>query len=73
MLKSVRAQTKIALGSVLSTLGALAIVLSLLLGWTEAASPWDFLLGFLVGVITGLGATLAVAGLFERRRDSQSS
>jgi hypothetical protein len=68
MLKGVKAQTKIALGSALSTLGGLAIVLSLLLGWTEAASPWDFLLGFLVGVVTGLGATLAVTGLIERRR-----
>jgi predicted ABC-type sugar transport system permease subunit len=70
MLKTVRTQTKIAVGSALSTLGALAIVLSLLLGWTEAPSPWDFLLGFVVGVVTGLGATLAVAGLVERRRGS---
>lgn len=61
-------QTKLALGAVLSTLGALAIVLSLLLGWSEVPSPWDFLLGFVVGVVTGLGATLAIAGLIERRR-----
>jgi len=63
-------QTKLALGAVLSTLGALAIVLSLLLGWSEVPNPWDFLLGFSVGVVTGLGATLAVAGLIERRRGS---
>jgi len=68
MWKSMSTQTKIALGSVLSTLGALAIVLSLLLEWTAAPSPWDFLLGFVVGVINGLGATLAIAGLIERRR-----
>jgi hypothetical protein len=63
-------QTKIALGAVLSTLGALGIVLSLLLGWTEAARPWSFVLGFVVGVIAGLGATLAITGLIERRRNA---
>jgi hypothetical protein len=60
-------QIKITLGSVLSTFGALGIVLSLLLDWPAVPSPWDFLLGFVVGVITGLGVTLAIAGLIERR------
>ena len=66
--KSMSTQTKIALGSVLSTLGALVIVLSLLLRWTTVSSPWDFLLAFVVGVISGFGATLAITGLIERRR-----
>jgi len=70
MWKSMSTQAKIALGSVFAALGALAIVLSLLLGWTAAPSPWDLLLGFVVGVITGFGATLAIAGLIERRRAS---
>ena len=61
-------QTKISIGSVIAILAALGIVLSLLLGWTEAARPWSFLLGFLVGVLAGLGATLVVSGLIERRR-----
>ncbi len=39
-----------------------------LLGWSEAPGPWDFLLGFVVGVVAGLGATLSVAGLGERGR-----
>lgn len=60
--------TKLGLGAALATLGALSIVLSLLLGWPEAARPWAFLLGFIIGVVTGLGATLSVAGLIERRR-----
>jgi predicted ABC-type sugar transport system permease subunit len=63
-------QTKIALGSVLATVGALGMVLSLLLGWSAVPRPWDFLLGFVTGVVTGLGATLSVAGLIERRRGS---
>jgi predicted ABC-type sugar transport system permease subunit len=61
-------QTKIALGSVFAALGALAIVLSLLLGWTAAPRPWDLLLGFVVGVVSGFGATLALAGLIDWRR-----
>ncbi len=61
-------QTKLALGSTLSTVAALGIVLTLLLGWTAVPSPWVFLLGFANGVSAGFGATLAVAGLIERRR-----
>ena len=61
-------QTKIALGSVLASFGALGIVLSLLLEWTAAPRPWGFLLGFVVGVAAGLGATLVITGLVERRR-----
>jgi hypothetical protein len=66
-------QTKIALGSVLAVVGALGMVLSLLLGWSEAPGPWAFLLAFVVGVLAGAGATLAVAGLIERRRGRQGS
>ena len=60
-------QTKIALGSVLATLGALGVVLSLLLEWPAAPRPWGFLLAFLVGVLAGVGVTLTVAGLVERK------
>ena len=62
------AQTKMTLGAALSTFGALGIVLSVLLGWTAAPRPWGFLLGFVVGVVAGLGSTLAITGLIERRR-----
>ena len=63
-------QTKMGLGSALSTFGALGIVLSLLLEWTAAPGPWGFLLGCAVGVVSGLGVTLAISGLIERRRGS---
>jgi len=69
---NISTQTKIGVGSVLSTFGALAIVLSMLLEWT-APRPWGFLIGFGVGVLTGLGATLAIVGLIERRRGSQGA
>ncbi len=61
-------QTKMGLGAALATVGTLGIVLSFLLGWTEAVRPWGYIVGFIVGVITGLGATLSIAGLLERRR-----
>jgi predicted ABC-type sugar transport system permease subunit len=64
----VSAQTKMALGAMLATFGVMGIVLSVLLEWSEAAGPWAFLLGFVTGVVTGLGATLSVAGLIARRR-----
>jgi predicted ABC-type sugar transport system permease subunit len=65
---SISTQAKISIGSVLASVGALGIVLSLLLEWTAAPRPWGFLLGFVVGVLSGLGVTLAVSGLIERRR-----
>ena len=61
-------QTKLGLGSAMATVAALGIVLSLLLVWSAAPRPWGFLLGFVFGVLAGLGVTLAVAGLIERRR-----
>ena len=61
-------QTKLGLGSAMATIAALGIVLSLLLEWSAAPRPWGFLLGFAFGLLAGLGVTLAVAGLIERRR-----
>ena len=62
-------RNRLGLGAVLATFGALGVVLSFLLGWTEAARPWSFVIGFVVGIACGLGGTLSVAGLIERRRD----
>jgi hypothetical protein len=61
-------RTRIALGSGLSTFGALAIVLSVLFEWAVAPRPWGFLWGFFTGVVAGLGVTLAISGLLDRRR-----
>jgi predicted ABC-type sugar transport system permease subunit len=63
-----RTQIKLGLGSVLSTFGVLGIVLAPLLEWTAMPRPWPFLLGFAFGLAAGLGATLVIAGLIERRR-----
>jgi hypothetical protein len=53
---------KLGIGSALSTFGAIGIVLSLILEWTAVTQPWGFLLGFALGVASGLGATLAITG-----------
>lgn len=61
-------QVKLGLGSALATLGALGIVLVPALGGSALPRPWSFLIGFLIGLITGLGGALALVGLIERRR-----
>jgi predicted ABC-type sugar transport system permease subunit len=61
-------QTRMAMGAALASIAAVCIVVSLLLGWSAAPRPWGFLLGFLTGVASGLGATLAVTGLIGYRQ-----
>jgi hypothetical protein len=61
---SIRAQ---GLGAVLAIVGALGIVLPLVAGWS-APCPWGSLLAFAAGLLAGIGVTLVVAGLLERRR-----
>jgi len=64
---NISTQTKLGLGSALASLGALGMILSLLLRWAEAPQPWGSLLGFLVGILVGIGVTLVLVGLIERR------
>ena len=61
---------KMAVGSVLALIGAVGIVLAVILDWSEVCWPWDFLIGFLFGVVAGIGAALALFGLIERGRDA---
>jgi hypothetical protein len=65
---NITTRTRLGLGSALSAISALGIVLSLLFEWPEAPRPWGFLLGFVLGLLAGLGATLALSGLIELRR-----
>jgi len=59
---------KIALGSALSAIAGAGITLTAILGWASLARPWGFLLGFVLGVMSGIGVALAIAGLLESRR-----
>lgn len=54
---------KLGIGACLSAIGALGIVLGPALGLTDLEYPWSFLVGFVTGVIAGLGTALSVAGL----------
>jgi len=64
---TISSHTKMAVGSVLAATGGLLLVLAPLLGWYSLPGPWDFLLGFVTGLLAGLGATLVIAGLVERK------
>lgn len=56
---------RLAVGSVLAVIGALALVLLPSLNLIPEKSPWDFMLGFAVGITAGLGTALAIYGLLE--------
>ena len=53
----------LAVGSVLSSFGALGIVLSLFTGWADALGSAAFPVGFLVGFIGAIGTSLALFNL----------
>ena len=58
---------KLAIGAPLGVFGSLGIFFGSLLGLGKLASPWSFLVGFVMGIITGLGVALCIAGLLEKR------
>ena len=62
------ARKKAGIGAALAGLGAIGFTIGPTLGLADPARPWSFLIGFVVGIVAGLGATLAVAGLLEMRR-----
>jgi hypothetical protein len=66
---SISSRTKIGVGSALAAIGGVLIVLSPMVGWYSLPRPWEFLLGFVTGLLAGLGTTLAIGGLIERRRE----
>jgi hypothetical protein len=61
-------QQKTALGSAMASIGGAFMVAVPIAGWSSTPGPWPFVLGFLVGVLAGVGAVLAVHGLIELRR-----
>jgi hypothetical protein len=52
----------------MAVVGAVCTVVAPVLGGTDIGGPWPFVIGFLVGVITGTGAALTVYGLATRGR-----
>ena len=64
---------KLGIGACLCVVGALGIILGPALGVTDLGHPWSFLVGFMTGVIAGLGTALSVAGLVGMRRPPASN
>ncbi len=63
-------RAQLAVGTVLTTFGALGMALGVILGVGSLGRPWAFVAGFLVGIATGLGCVLVVDGLATLRRGS---
>ena len=52
----------------LYSIGAICAILGPLLGFSELARPWSFVLGFIFGVLSGIGAVLSLFGIHEMRK-----
>ena len=66
-----KSKKKIAIGSVCIFLGGAGIILGPLLGISEFARPWSFVMGFIFGVLGGAGAALSLFGLYEKKKDDK--
>jgi hypothetical protein len=59
-------QTKTGTGAVLAVLGGIGMALGPSLGATALGRPWSFIVGFMVGVATGIGVVLVISGLIDK-------
>lgn len=64
-------EKELSIGAFLGTVGSVGIIISILFGAPDLARPWSFLVGFTVGVVTGIGVVLSLHGLIERRRGKE--
>ncbi|MFC2164834.1 hypothetical protein ACFLT2_07555 [Acidobacteriota bacterium] len=64
-----RSATKLSLGSIFAIFGAAGIIFIPLLGFSELTPPWSFILGFIFGVMAGVGVALSISGLLEKRNE----
>jgi len=55
------AAKKLPTGSIFAIIGGAGIILGPLLGFTELVKPWSFILGFMFGVLSGIGVALALS------------
>ena len=59
---------KLGIGAICAILGGAGIILGPFLGFSELARPWSFVLGFIFGVLGGIGVTLSLFGIYEMRK-----
>jgi len=64
---SLDTQQKLAFGSALAVIGAAGIVIGPTLGFSNLLWPWSFILGFVFGILAGIGVVLTISGLIDRR------
>ncbi|MGD8539519.1 MAG: hypothetical protein PVI66_12445 [Candidatus Aminicenantes bacterium] len=55
-------------GIILAILGGAGIILGPMFDLTELVRPWSFILGFVFGIMSGVGAALTLFGLLEKRK-----
>jgi hypothetical protein len=55
-------------GIILAILGGVGIILGPMFKFTELLRPWSFFLGFVFGIMSGVGAALTLFGLLEKRK-----
>ncbi len=60
----------LAWGSMLTTVGAVGIILSLILDWSFSSRIVPFVIGFAFGLPAGVGTALCIIGLLRRRQAS---
>ncbi|MGD2072656.1 MAG: hypothetical protein PVG65_04115 [Candidatus Thorarchaeota archaeon] len=58
---------KLSIGAFLATIGALGIIINFVLGPTNMGRVLDFIVGFCLGILIGLGGALSISGLLESR------
>ena len=64
-----RSAQKLSLGSLFGVVGAAGVIFGPMFSFPGLARPWSFILGFIFGLFAGLGATLAISGLLDRRKE----
>ena len=64
-----KTKNQIVIGSFLTIIGGLGIILGPVFNLTELVSPWGFIIGFFTGLTTGLGVALSISGLISKRKE----
>jgi hypothetical protein len=62
-------EKRISIGAFLAAFGSIGIIFIFLLSPPDLGRPWEFLIAFTLGVMSGLGAALSIHSLLERRHN----
>jgi len=62
-------KVKLYIGSLFALVGAFGLIFGPTLGATMLGKPWSFMVGFLMGVMGGMGAVLSIDGLLKMKQN----